>query len=447
MSMANDPVAQGLAATAANPATEAATLREIAYHYPQLRPLVAANPSAYAGLVDWLAELGDPAVNAAIATRPDRQVSQAHYAGGQYPAQGQYGQQEYAGNGGGAGYNGAGVAAGAHNGAQDATQVYPGPAQGGYGNDYSAGASGQAAYGNGAHGGGYGAEAGNNGYHGQQAHNGGYALASSYSAQGGAAGGAAAGGTAAASGQYNSDATEYLGLPTAPSPHSQGQRTVIPPGSAAQHPDGKGPSTGRSREDKGMSSGVKFMLIALVLLALAGVVLVSLVFSGFFDRNNPAPAPADPGAQSAPQNTAPNDGAQSADVPLAFPAPESAEEMTGFASPSGNIRCGIVDGNLACAITSHDWTANGDKACEGSSSSVLVLNKDRADVDCDTGNPGGGSGTLAYGSYAKLGDYACSSSQDGISCWNMRTGTSMALARGGWMSGTGGELGVNDFDW
>ncbi|OZC49062.1 hypothetical protein CH289_17935 [Rhodococcus sp. RS1C4] len=54
---------------AADPRTPAATLFEIATKSPELRPAVAANPSAYDDLIAWLGKLGDPAVDAALARR------------------------------------------------------------------------------------------------------------------------------------------------------------------------------------------------------------------------------------------------------------------------------------------------------------------------------------------------------------------------------------------
>jgi hypothetical protein len=54
---------------AANPATSAQALHEIATTIPELRPTVAANPAAYADLVNWMGQLGEPEVDAAIAAR------------------------------------------------------------------------------------------------------------------------------------------------------------------------------------------------------------------------------------------------------------------------------------------------------------------------------------------------------------------------------------------
>lgn len=58
-----------LVARASDPNAELATLHELAQNYPGLRPYIAANPRTYPALLDWLAGLGDPAINAALASR------------------------------------------------------------------------------------------------------------------------------------------------------------------------------------------------------------------------------------------------------------------------------------------------------------------------------------------------------------------------------------------
>jgi hypothetical protein len=60
---------QYTAQQASDPATPAEVLAAIAEHRPDLRPYVAANPTAYPGLLDWLGNLGDPAVDAALQAR------------------------------------------------------------------------------------------------------------------------------------------------------------------------------------------------------------------------------------------------------------------------------------------------------------------------------------------------------------------------------------------
>ncbi|HEV7184715.1 MAG TPA: hypothetical protein VGN33_09470 [Leifsonia sp.] len=63
--------AVNLAETARDTSTTLEELALIAYEHEELRPLVAANPSAYPGLVNWLRELGDPLVDRALRTRDD----------------------------------------------------------------------------------------------------------------------------------------------------------------------------------------------------------------------------------------------------------------------------------------------------------------------------------------------------------------------------------------
>jgi hypothetical protein len=56
-------------AKASDPATSQAELAELVQQHPHTRPAVAAHPQAYPALLEWLAELGDPAVDAALAQR------------------------------------------------------------------------------------------------------------------------------------------------------------------------------------------------------------------------------------------------------------------------------------------------------------------------------------------------------------------------------------------
>jgi hypothetical protein len=63
------PGSRWTAAQALDPSTPLADLALIVQEAPHLRPHVAANPSTYPALLDWLGALGDPAVDAALRTR------------------------------------------------------------------------------------------------------------------------------------------------------------------------------------------------------------------------------------------------------------------------------------------------------------------------------------------------------------------------------------------
>lgn len=54
---------------AADPSTPLAELAQLAYEHPEVRAVVAANPSAYDDLLRWLGQLGDAGVDAALLTR------------------------------------------------------------------------------------------------------------------------------------------------------------------------------------------------------------------------------------------------------------------------------------------------------------------------------------------------------------------------------------------
>jgi len=65
----SDVVGSADSRVAWDPRTAPEVLAGIAQARPELRVFVAMNPSAYPGLVQWLARLGDPAVDAALAAR------------------------------------------------------------------------------------------------------------------------------------------------------------------------------------------------------------------------------------------------------------------------------------------------------------------------------------------------------------------------------------------
>ena len=66
----------------ANPATSGADLALIAQLQPSLRAAIALHPSAYTGLLDWLAALGDPAVVSAVQQRRAYEAARQAPGGG-----------------------------------------------------------------------------------------------------------------------------------------------------------------------------------------------------------------------------------------------------------------------------------------------------------------------------------------------------------------------------
>lgn len=67
-----EPVATnpyGFTAEQALTTTDQMRIAQIAQYAPELRACIARNPNTYPALIEWLGQLGDPAINAALASR------------------------------------------------------------------------------------------------------------------------------------------------------------------------------------------------------------------------------------------------------------------------------------------------------------------------------------------------------------------------------------------
>ena len=67
-----EPVATnpyGFTAEQALTTTDQMQIAQIAQCAPELRACIARNPNTYPALIEWLGQLGDPAINAALASR------------------------------------------------------------------------------------------------------------------------------------------------------------------------------------------------------------------------------------------------------------------------------------------------------------------------------------------------------------------------------------------
>ncbi|MBT1164298.1 hypothetical protein [Bifidobacterium felsineum] len=63
----------GFTAEQALTTTDQMQIAQIAQYAPELRVCIARNPNTYPALVDWLRQLHDPAIDAALASRQSRQ--------------------------------------------------------------------------------------------------------------------------------------------------------------------------------------------------------------------------------------------------------------------------------------------------------------------------------------------------------------------------------------
>ena len=201
------------------------------------------------------------------------------------------------------------------------------------------------------------------------------------------------------------------------------------------------------KKRKGGPSALGIIFSALVVLAIALLAVVIYVFTRGFENPNPSPT-TPPAAQAAPTTASPTTPSPSPSTTEAirYPAPANAQQLTAFATPSGNISCSFNSTGVTCVINSNDWAAGNYASCSGSSHGTLSISGDSAVQSCGTSGATAATG-LTYGQYAANGDYACSSTADGVSCWNTKTGASFALARGGWMTGSGGEIAPAQYSW
>ena len=376
------------AAAAQDPSTDAEALRQLAYRYPELRPVVAAHPHAYRGLLDWLHQFNDPQVNAALEARDDYDgyidsngylVMHGDVSGAvagssiRTSESGMY----VLGQGGVNSYSQVVAQVQRHSimgskGTQDpeATAVYPSASSG-----------------------------------------------SSY--------------------------PSASGTPARPQPTPQAYR-----GAGASYQVQPTASQQVAPKEEKERRGFPMMGLVLGILGLIAVILLGFViyvfkrgYEGPATNSNTTPST----SSSAPAQATPSPSATT-EEPVKYPAPADAITVDSFSSPSGNITCSFTADGVSCGIKESDWAEDGYASCSGSQVGVLSATKDKAGQSCESAVPGGGN-ALAYGAAATKGDFACSSTQDGISCWNTKTGQSFALARGGWMTGTTGEISPQKFSW
>ena len=324
-------VPEGLSVAAANPATSPEDLRMIAYQYPSLRAVVAANPSTYQELLDWLGQLGDADVDLALLKRHER-----------------------------------------HNTVR--TSVFPPTTQ-----------------------------------------------PVSYAPR--------ATTSSAARPQQSSG---FVRL-------SQFQETSTPVRPVSATP----------------VQNQRPIVIISVLLAL---ILVLGVIAWFVinDANGPRPvaqsnntvtsAPADTSAATPTpdSDTASPTPTPSASQEVRFPAPAGAVNTSAVQSPTGNIRCSLQGETVMCSLAQHDFSAGGFADCGADVATTIGAGQTGADLRCDQGLLAGGT-VLQYGQTAVFGDVACSSFDNGMSCWNTVTGQGFALNKAGWKAGTNGAIAPNDY--
>ena len=401
------------AAAAQDPSTDAEALRQLAYRYPELRPVVAAHPHAYRGLLDWLHQFNDPQVNAALEARDD-------YDG-------------YIDSNGYLVMHGdvSGAVAGSSIRTSESGMYVLG--QGGV-NSYSQVERTTP----------YSAVVGTNAPVPQvgareqvvaqvQRH-------SIMGSKGTQDPEATAVYPSASSGSSYPSAS---GTPARTQPMPQAYRGA----GASYQVQPSAPQNAAPAVESKEKRGFPVMAVILGVLAVTAAVLLAFVIYVFTRGYEGPAAGSSPSSSSSSSSSTPTPSASATtEEPAKYPAPAGAITVDSFSSPSGNITCSFTADGVSCGIGESDWAEDGFASCTGNKVGVLTATKDKAGQSCESASPSGGN-ALAYGAAATKGDYACHSTQDGISCWNTKTGQSFALARGGWMTGTAGEIGPQKFSW
>lgn len=421
MSQAKDE----LVARAQDPNAELETLHQLAQNYPGLRPYIAANPRTYPALLEWLGTLGDPAVDAALASRSGHpQSDQAPQASPPLAVVSPPGSQPGSPSA---------MPSEAPTQVTLPRSLQPGSAASGV-----SGASGASATSS--------------------------RSAASASSAFSAAGAntqvdsfRATGDPAVSNPTFDPSQAVPSQSPARPAQPalqqtfqqsanlSQPQSAVIPAAvQASATTDGNGGVFGVGTEDDDSSAPSSFLTSNRILLILALLVATILVFlatwyfSGSDNHKSANESDTQPTTQSnqaagaAPNNasaspTASATPSASATPTLKAPAPNGAQELSAFDAPSGNISCTLNDNNLTCVINEHASTAS----CPSSKPLTVTIGTD--------GNPSQSCGStfstkgvsLSYDSSAKNSTYACKSTSSGMHCWSQVEGKGFILSRDG----------------
>ena len=120
--------------------------------------------------------------------------------------------------------------------------------------------------------------------------------------------------------------------------------------------------------------------------------------------------------------------------PTAAVATTTVSGLTMFSSPTGNILCGLAEGDAGqwarCDIREKEWTPPpqpDDCAFDwGSSLEVGAQGAQFACVSDAVGDPGR---PLGYGQALRAGELVCRSEQSGITCEHLATGHGFTLSR------------------
>ena len=402
-----------LAARAASPATSQADLYQLVSNYPQLRPVVAANPNAYPQLLEWLANLNDPQINAGLARSPlplARQLLAKHNP--QFLAQLE-GQKEQA------------ASAASTASAQDVapTQVAAGPLV----NDHAPTRRSVLSS--------------NQETSAPSVADSVFAMNDKEQPAPGGVEGPAQNIVAANPSVIPLD--QPLGAQV-PDPATTGSATMVmstpvyAPDPTYAEPTYDYATANESPEQEADSSAKKGGLPLFGWISLAVLILAVAVGAYMLGRDTSPHPTNDAGPitptvvqteTAAPVETETPTPSATLTATVKAPAPDGAREMTSFTSPSGNITCTLGDDQVSCTIKEYSFNANGPSCSNNSTPfTATVTTQSSAGGSCQTAFKASGT-TLAYNSSAKHGVFACTSTEEGVTCWNTLNGQGFTVNR------------------
>ena len=407
-----------LARRAADPTSGWETLQQIVADHPELRAEVAANPAAYPELLDWLAELGDADVDAALAARDRSAGTNTTEALDVRGARDGSGTRGTASSGPGTG---------------DGTSG-PGPGDGTSGPLPGDGTSGEPSAATGA-----------------------AAAAPAFPPSGPAAPPTGGPTRLSVRDRMTPNASTWSHAPATRGPWTEhaasGPAAAAGAASAATHapsgagagdgagagagtlpPAGSSVFTGDGSPAERRRPPIALLAVALVVVLLAIFAVTQLIGRDGTDTAAGEPAPG-AGTSAAGEPAEPTESGPSTDptptspADLVRPAPQDAVQAASFSSPSSNIVCALADEGLRCTILEHDF--DGPDGCVGGPTTISLDADGDVSQSCAGGSVSTASLTLEYGASATFGSGACTSTPDGMSCWDMRTGNGFTVARAG----------------
>ncbi len=225
------------------------------------------------------------------------------------------------------------------------------------------------------------------------------------------------------------------------------------------------PAPAPALAEKKQNNYLVYVIVGLAVVAVAAVVAVFWIFSGGKGEEQTAGDPVliqDGPAEEAESEEATVVELESRDTldtsadeeeemvrnreedTVRYPPPPGAYQLPEFASPTGNIVCEMYDGRTACTIDEKQWTEPG--CSRGPVTAVL----EGDDVLWECGRrpiASRGVPKLDYGEVSESETDACISTENGISCWNLRTGRSFAMARQDRTEGADGMILESQFPW